>query len=61
MTPSTDTLQSRNLRHTCSDGVFVPVQIEVNGRKGRRVLCMLSQNRQQYRVYDLGGEDGDDS
>ena len=40
---------------------WVPEKMEVNGKKGRRVLCVLAQDRLHYRVYDLdissGGEE----
>ncbi len=42
--------------------MFDPEYMEINGRKGRRVICVLSRNRQQYKILDLSGdEDGDDS
>ena len=28
-------------------------RIEVNGRKGRRVVCVVTQDRLRYRVFDL--------
>lgn len=38
------------------DGVsWTPERMEVNGRKGRRVICVLAQDRFHYRVYDLDG------
>ena len=32
---------------------WTPERIEVNGRKGRRAICVLAQDRFHYRVYDL--------
>lgn len=44
---------------------WTPERVEVNGRKGRRVICVLAQDRFHYRVYDLdsssGGEDVQDT
>ena len=34
---------------------WAPERIEVNGRKGRRVVCVFAQDRFHYRVYDLDG------
>ena len=28
--------------------------MEVNGRKGRRVVCVLSKDGLRYRIFDLG-------
>jgi len=60
------------VQHTFSTGpVWTPERIEINGRKGRRAICVLAQDRLRYRVYDLdsftpeedtpptGGSDGD--
>ena len=43
----------------------MPEKLEVNGRKGRRVACVLGRDRSHYRVFDLDGggdvgEDGDE-
>jgi anaphase-promoting complex subunit 4 len=40
----------------------VPEKLEVNGRKGRRVVCVLGKDRLHYRVFDLdgGGDVGED-
>ena len=32
---------------------WTPQQIEVNGRKERRVACALAKDNFHYRVYDL--------
>ncbi|KAI9831026.1 MAG: hypothetical protein M1819_005264 [Sarea resinae] len=53
------------LRHTFADSSgFAPERLEVNGRKGRRVVCVLGQDLLHYKVFDLdsnsneeGGED----
>lgn len=40
-------------------------RIEVNGRKGRRVVCVVTQDHLRYRVFDLesiqaeGGAEGE--
>jgi hypothetical protein len=60
------------VQHTFSMGpTWTPERIEINGRKGRRAICVLAQDRLRYRVYDLdsftpeegtspaGGSDGD--
>ena len=38
---------------------WTPERMEINGRKGRRVICVLAQDRVHYRVYDLDGSTGD--
>lgn len=41
-------------RHTfLGDRASQPGTLEVNGRKGRRVLCVLDQDGLRYRVFDL--------
>ena len=32
---------------------WTPQRMEVNGRKGRRVICVVAQDNFHYRVYDL--------
>lgn len=39
---------------------WTPERMEVNGRKGRRVICVLAQDRFHYRVYDLDSFSGGD-
>lgn len=39
---------------------WTPERIEVNGRKGRRAICVLAQDRFRYRVYDIDIPSGDD-
>jgi anaphase-promoting complex subunit 4 len=41
-----------------SDGVKAPSELEVNGRKGRRAVCVL-EDELRFTVYDLGGEHAD--
>ncbi len=41
-------------RHTFPrGGTSQPERLEVNGRKGRRVVCVLDQDKLRYRVFDL--------
>lgn len=37
---------------------WAPESLAVNGRKGRRIVCVLAQDRLHYRVYDLDGSPG---
>lgn len=37
---------------------WAPERMEVNGRKGRRVICVLAQDRFHYRVHDLDSSPG---
>ena len=39
--------------HTYSIGAMQPIRLEINGRKGRRVVCVLGEDLQQYQVLDL--------
>ncbi len=32
---------------------WAPERLEVNGRKGRRLICVLAQDKFHYRIYDL--------
>jgi anaphase-promoting complex subunit 4 len=41
-----------------SDGVKAPSELEVNGRKGRRAVCVL-EDELRFTVYDLAGEHAD--
>lgn len=42
-----------------SEGVsWTPDKLEVNGRKGRRAICVLAQDGFHYRVYDLDSSSG---
>ena len=45
--------------HEFPEGVsWAPERMEVNGRKGRRVICVLAQDKFHYRIYDLDGSPG---
>lgn len=42
--------------------------MDINGRKGRRVICIVAQDKKRYRMYDVDSnpdveepEDGKDS
>ncbi|EOD47257.1 putative anaphase-promoting complex component cut20 apc4 protein [Neofusicoccum parvum UCRNP2] len=37
---------------------FAPVKIDVNGRKDRRVVCVLGDDLKHYKIYDLDYESG---
>ena len=37
---------------------WVPERIEINGRKGRQVVCILGKDKKQYRIYDLDSDNG---
>ena len=37
---------------------WTPKRLEVNGRKGRRVVCVFAEDRFHYRVYDLDARSG---
>jgi anaphase-promoting complex subunit 4 len=39
--------------HFSVDDGFTPEKIEVNGRKGRRVVCVLGADRLHYKMFDL--------
>lgn len=34
-----------------------PDRLEVNGRKGRRVVCVFAEDKFHYRIFDLDGTD----
>lgn len=36
---------------------FTPVQVTVNGGRGRRVGCVIAEDRMKYIVFDLDGRD----
>ena len=56
------------IRHTFPAGnIWTPQRLEVNGRKGRRAVCVISEDNLHFRIFDLdssrevdGGEDEDD-
>lgn len=39
---------------------WIPEKLEVNGKKGRRVVCILAQDQHHYRVYDLDNFHGEE-
>lgn len=41
------------------DSLFRPARLEVNGRKGRRVVCILAEDNLHYRVFDLDSSSRD--
>ena len=42
------------LRHSFPKGpAWTPERIEINGRKGRRAMCVLAEDTLHYRIYDL--------
>ena len=42
------------IRHTFSAGLpFEVKRLEINGRKGRRVVCVVAQDMMRYRIFDL--------
>ena len=44
----------QHIRHTFLDEtLWIPGELEVNGRKGRRAVCVVAKDGSQYRVYDL--------
>jgi anaphase-promoting complex subunit 4 len=36
-----------------------PKKLEINGRKGRRVVCVLDQDGMRYEIFDIDGADGE--
>lgn len=40
------------------EGTSTLERLEVNGRKGRRVVCVLDQDNVRYRVFDLDSSAG---
>ncbi|KAI9890270.1 MAG: hypothetical protein M1814_004305 [Vezdaea aestivalis] len=51
---SSTTIQDQFMLHTFDEG-FVPSSIEINGRPGRKVACVLSKDRVHYMILDLDG------
>ena len=59
-------------RHVFPVGVsWAPETMDINGRKGRRVMCVVAQDKKRYRIYDVDshpdleelenvGDDGND-
>ena len=44
--------------HVFTSVTFQPLKLEINGRKGRRVVCVLDKEGQQYQVLDLDSGSG---
>ncbi|MCJ1379769.1 hypothetical protein MMC17_002872 [Xylographa soralifera] len=58
---STHDAMKRYIQHTFPSGSsWTPEIIEVNGRKGRRAICVVAQDRMHYRIYDLDPPKADD-
>ena len=42
------------VKHTFPEGpTWTPERIEVNGRKGRRAVCVVAEDRIHYRILDI--------
>ena len=42
------------IRHSFDEALFKkPARLEVNGRKGRRVVCVVYDDKIRYRIFDL--------
>lgn len=45
---------TRYIQHTFPDGPsWTPQRLAVNGRKGRRAACVVSEDRIHYRIFDV--------
>ena len=45
---------NHHVRHTFPHGLeWAPEKIEINGRKGRRIVCVLAKDKINYRIYDI--------
>ena len=64
--------RTRHVFNLNEPGVETPGKFEINGRKGRRAVCVLDEQRTQYTIFDLDdtaiddahdmtGVDGEDS
>lgn len=50
------------IRHTFPHGSeWAPEKIEINGRKGRRIICVLAKDKINYRIYDMDTANEPDS
>jgi len=51
------------IRHTfAASDRFKPLKLEINGRRDRRVVCVLAEDLKHYRIFDLdfaGNEAGE--
>ena len=51
-----------HVRHTFPQGPeWAPEKIEINGRKGRRIICVLAKDKINYRIYDIDSANETDS
>lgn len=51
-----------HIRHTFPKGPeWAPEKIEINGRKGRRIICVLAKDKINYRIYDIDNTNESDS
>ena len=49
-------------RHTFpSSASWAPERLEINGRKGRRVICVLAKDKLHYRVFDVDSPVGNEA
>lgn len=37
-------------------GGWAPERIEVNGRKGHQVVCVLGKDNKHYKIFDVDGD-----
>ena len=45
---------ARLTRHIFPAGIsWAPEKMDINGRKGRRVMCVVTQDKKRYRMYDV--------
>ena len=52
---------SHLVRHSFPPGpTWTPKRMEINGRKGRRAICVLAQDGLHYRIYDLDSMTNDE-
>ena len=59
---SSSALLDPYVHHTFEAGnpTWTPWRLEVNGRKGRRAVCVISQDRLRYILYDLDSSHEED-
>ncbi len=51
---SDDKLLDQLIMHAFPAGsAWIPERIEIHGRKGRRSICVVAEDRLNYRIYDL--------
>ena len=44
-----------------SSASSAPEKLEINGRKGRRVVCVVTKDKLHYRVFDIDSHAGDEA